>query len=111
MRLLSGAKEKKTVITIPEVKEILEKVDHEELDQLQKRTLDYLQKFSKTSADEARTIRKALVSDCGLTEEESCELVNSMPASIEELRLFTSGWKKLILTETAEKILKLLSQK
>lgn len=108
---LPETKEKKTVITIPEVKEILEKVDPEDLDQLQKRTLDYLQKFSKASADDARRIRKALVSDCGLTEEESCELVNSMPQSIEELRLFTSGWKKLILTETAEKILKLLSGK
>jgi len=111
MIFLSAAKEKKTVLTIPEVKEILEKVDPEELDQLQKRTLDYLLKFSKIPADDARKIRKALVSDCGLTEEESCELVNSMPSSIEELRLFTSGWKKLILTETAEKILKLLSRK
>ncbi|MFQ6010926.1 MAG: RNA polymerase Rpb4 [Nitrososphaerales archaeon] len=108
---MSEVKEKKTVVTIPEVKEILEKVDSDDLDQLQKRTLDYLLKFSKTSGSEAKSIRKALVKDCGLTEEEAAELVNSMPTSIEELRVFTSGWKKLILTETAEKILKLLAGK
>jgi hypothetical protein len=31
-----------------------------------------------------------------------------MPISIEELRAFTYGWKKLILTETLEKMLSIL---
>jgi len=31
-----------------------------------------------------------------------------MPKSIEELRTFTSGWRKLLPTETLEKILKIL---
>lgn len=108
---MSEPKEKKIVMTIPEVKDILQKVDPDSLDQLQKRTLDYLMKFSKVSGDEAKSMKEALVSDCGLTEAEACELVNAMPTSIEELRIFTTGWKKLILTEIVEKILKILSKK
>jgi DNA-directed RNA polymerase subunit F len=39
------------------------------------------------------------------------ELVNIMPKSLEELRTFTSGWRKLLSTETLEKILKILHPK
>jgi DNA-directed RNA polymerase subunit F len=31
-----------------------------------------------------------------------------MPKSIEELRTFTAGWRKLLPTETLEKMLKIL---
>jgi hypothetical protein len=31
-----------------------------------------------------------------------------LPSSIEELRAFTFGWKKLILTDTLEKMLNIL---
>jgi DNA-directed RNA polymerase subunit F len=33
-----------------------------------------------------------------------------MPTSIEELRAFTFGWKKLILTDTLNKILDILNK-
>jgi DNA-directed RNA polymerase subunit F len=36
------------------------------------------------------------------------EIVNAMPGSIEELRAFTFGWKKLILTDTLEKMSNIL---
>ncbi|HYY70891.1 MAG TPA: hypothetical protein VE595_00645 [Nitrososphaeraceae archaeon] len=42
---------KKEVISIPEVKEILEKVETEEMDQIQRWTYDYVAKFAKTSSD------------------------------------------------------------
>ena len=44
-------------------------------------------------------------------EEEAVELVNILPKSLEELRSFTFGWKKLILTNTLEKMLEILKQK
>ncbi len=96
------------VLSIPEAAEILQKMDLSKADQLQKRTLDYVSKFSKVSAEKARKIRRELEQECGLTEEESAEVVNVMPKSIEELRTFTSGWRKLLPTETLEKILKIL---
>jgi hypothetical protein len=33
-----------------------------------------------------------------------------MPKSVEEIRVFTSGWKKLLSTEVVEKIIKILSE-
>jgi DNA-directed RNA polymerase subunit F len=51
---------------------------------------------------------RQLVDECDLTEEEAVEVVNIMPTSLEELRAFTFGWKKLILSETLEKMLNIL---
>ena len=103
-----GSLKKARIITVPEAKEILSKVDPEQTDQIQKRTSDYLMKFSKIEPDRAKKIRKELVDNCGLTAEEATELVNIMPKSQEELRVFTSGWRKLIPAVTVEKILKFL---
>ncbi len=104
-------KAEKKLLTIPEAHQILQKLDVEKADQIQKRTLDYTTKFSKAQADAAKKLRKELETDCGLSEEEAVELVNIMPKSVEELRTFTSGWRKLLSTETLEKILKILHSK
>ena len=104
-------KSDKKILTIPEANQILQKIDVEKADQIQKRTLDYTTKFSKAQADAAKKLRKELGSEAGLSDEEAVELVNIMPKSIEELRTFTSGWRKLLSTETLEKILKILHSK
>ena len=104
-------KTEKKLLTIPEANQILSKIDMEKADQIQKRTLDYTTKFAKAQTDSARKVRKELETECGLSEEEAVELVNIMPKSIEELRTFTSGWRKLLSTETLEKILKILRPK
>jgi len=104
-------KTEKKLLTIPEANQILSKIDLEKADQIQKRTLDYTTKFSKVQADSAKKLRKELEVECGLSEEEAVELVNIMPKSVEELRTFTSGWRKLLSTETLEKILKILRPK
>jgi DNA-directed RNA polymerase subunit F len=104
-------KPNKKLLSIPEANQILQKIDVEKADQIQKRTLDYTTKFSKSQADAAKKLRKELESEAGLSEEEAVELVNISPKSIEELRTFTSGWRKLLSTETLEKILKILHPK
>lgn len=96
---------KKEVMSLPEVKEILEKVKTEEMDQIQRWTYDYVNKFSKISRKQAQKLVSELVTQCGLTEEEAVEVVNILPSSLEEIRAFTFGWKKLILTSTSESIL------
>ncbi|HXW36678.1 MAG TPA: RNA polymerase Rpb4 [Nitrososphaerales archaeon] len=107
---MSG-KANKRVLTIPEANQILQKIDLEKADQIQKRTLDYTSKFSKATPEGAKKIRKQIQEECGLTEEEAVEVVNIMPKTIEELRTFTSGWRKLLPTETLDKILKILHSK
>jgi DNA-directed RNA polymerase subunit F len=104
---VSEPRERK-LLTLSEAHQILEKIDVEKADQIQKRTLDYAAKFAKISAESAKKLRKQLETECGLSTEEAVEVINIMPKSIEELRTFTAGWRKLLPTETLEKMLKIL---
>lgn len=99
---------KKEIITLSEVKKILETIPAEEMDQIQRWTYDYSKKFSKVDYDLAKVMLEQLIAEGDLTNEESVELMNVMPKSIEELRAFTFGWKKLIVTEKLEKIKSIL---
>ena len=105
---MMSEKVSKKLLTISEAHQILQKIDVEKADQIQKRTLDYASKFAKATPESAKKLRKELETECGLSAEEAVEVVNVMPKSIEELRTFTSGWRKLLPTETLEKILKIL---
>ena len=101
---------KKQAISISEVKEILEKEDPESMDQIQRWTYDYVSKFVNLDPKKAKKMKQELVKDCELTEEEAVEIVNIQPTTLAELRSFTFGWKKLILAETLEKILKIIKE-
>ena len=100
--------QKKQAISLSEVKEILGKVDVEEMDQIQRWTYDYVSKFVSVDVKVAKNMKKQLIKECELTEDEAVEIVNIRPTSMAELRSFTFGWKKLILAETLEKILKII---
>ena len=80
------------------------------MDQIQRWTYDYLSKFSKIDAKTAKKMKQELVKECELTEEEAVEIINIMPTTLAELRSFTFGWKKLILAETLEKMLKIIKE-
>lgn len=102
---------KKQAISLSEVKEILSKVDSEDMDQIQRWTYDYVSKFAPIDPKEARDMKRRLVKECELTEEEAVEIVNIRPTSMAELRSFTFGWKKLILAETLERMLGIIKGK
>ena len=101
---------KKRMISLPEVKEILSEGNLEEMDQIQRWTFDYASKFAKIEPKAAKKMKQEITSKCGLTEEEAVEIINILPKSLPELRSFTFGWKKLILSETLEKILKIIHE-
>ena len=101
---------KKQAVSLSEVKEILGNVDVEEMDQIQRWTFDYVSKFVAIDPQEAKEMKKRLVKECELTEDEAVEIVNIRPTSLAELRSFTFGWKKLILAETLEKMLKIIKE-
>ena len=92
-------------LLMAQVKDILGTVKPDDMDQIQRWTADYVTKFAKVEGKAAQKMFKKLVDDCDLTQEEAAEVINIMPTSLEELRAFTLGWKKLILTETLEKML------
>ena len=101
---------KKRMISLPEVKEILSETSLESMDQIQRWTFDYVSKFAKIEPKAAKKMKLALINQCDLTEEEAVEIVNILPKSLPELRSFTFGWKKLILSETLKKILKIIDE-
>ena len=101
---------KKQMLSLPEVKEILSKSDLESMDQIQRWTHDYVSKFSKVEPKAAKKMKSDLINQCSLTEEEAVEIINILPRSLPELRSFTFGWKKLILSDTLVKILKIIDE-
>ena len=101
---------KKRMISLPEVKEVLSGCNIESMDQIQRWTHDYVSKFGKIEPKAAKKMKHDLTNQCGLTEEEAVEIINILPKSLPELRSFTFGWKKLILSETLKKILKIIDE-
>ncbi|MFP3985320.1 MAG: RNA polymerase Rpb4 [Candidatus Bathyarchaeia archaeon] len=101
-------KEKK--LTVPEVKALLEKVGEENLDQFQRRAMDYAAKFAKVEPKTAKEFVKILMEESQLEEDEAVQIANCMPESIEEIRVFLGGGRKIVETEKLEEILTLLNQ-
>jgi len=100
---------KERPITIPEVKERLERLGEEKLDQFQRRTLDYASKFSKVDPPACEELVNNLVTQFGLEEGEAVQIVNCMPESVEEIRVFLAGGRKIVETSKIEAILTFLN--
>ncbi len=101
---------KEQIVTVPQVKETLESIGEERLDQLQRRSLDYATKFTKTDSQEIEKFLNILREKFELEEEEAVQIVNAMPESIQELRVFLAGGRKIIETSKLEKILAFLNK-
>ena len=97
-------------LTLPQVKKTMDSIGEENLDQLQRRTFDYVSKFAKVDAETSEKLMQKLVADFGLEEVEAIEIINCMPKSIEELRVFLAGGRKIIETSKLEAIIKLLDE-
>jgi DNA-directed RNA polymerase subunit F len=97
-------------LTLPNVKKTLDSIGEENLDQLQRRTLDYVAKFAKVDADAADKIVVKLVSEFGLDEDEVVQVVNCMPRTVDELRVFLAGGRKIIDVSTLKAIIGLLDE-
>jgi DNA-directed RNA polymerase subunit F len=101
---------KERIVTVPEVKEALESIGEERLDQFQRRSLDYATKFAKVEPENVDLIVKELVENFEVDEEEAVQIVNAMPESIQEIRVFLAGGRKIIETSKLEKILVFLNK-
>lgn len=99
---------KTQTITVPQVKAILETLGEEQLDQFQRRSLDYASKFSKVDPQKSEKLARELVEKFELDEEEAVQIVNCMPESIEEIRVFLAGGRRIVETSKLEAILSVL---
>ena len=101
---------KERTIAVPQVKEALESIGEERLDQFQRRSLDYATKFAKINPDIVDAVVKEFVEQFEVAEEEAVQIINAMPESIQELRVFLAGGRKIIETSKLEKILNFLNK-
>ncbi|MDR2719545.1 MAG: RNA polymerase Rpb4 [Nitrososphaerota archaeon] len=99
-----------TRLTLPQVKKMLESIGEENLDQFQRRTLDYVGKFTKITPDKAEEILVLLVEEYEIDEVEAVQIINCMPETVDELRVFLAGGRKLVEPQKLEKIVSLLNE-
>lgn len=97
-------------LSLPQVKKIMEAMGKENIDQLQRRTFDYVSKFSKFEAEDAEELMKKLAAEFGLDEVEAVQVINCAPKSIEELRVFLAGGRKIIETAKLEAMVALINE-
>jgi len=97
-------------LSLPQVKQVLESVGEENLDQFQRRTLDYVSKFTKAEPAVAEMLLEKLVKEFGLDEDEAVQIVNCMPETVDELRIFLAGGRKIIEVQKIAAIVELLNE-
>ena len=101
---------KEQTITVPQVKEALDSIGEERLDQFQRRSLDYATKFSKVEPSQVDSLIKKIVEEFELDEESAVQIINAMPESVYEIRVFLAGGRKIIESSKLEKILDFLNE-
>ena len=105
-------------LTVPQVKKILETIGEENLDQFQRRpqarvgvggiiTGHYVKKFAKVEPEKAEDLLQTLIKDYDLNEAEAVQIINCMPETVDELRVFLAGGKKIIETSKLNTIVEL----
>jgi DNA-directed RNA polymerase subunit F len=97
-------------LTLPQVKKVLESIGEENLDQFQRRTLDYVSKFSKAEPEKAEELLQKLVKDYELDEAEAVQIINCMPETVDELRVFLAGGKKIIDAQKLSQIVEMMKE-
>ena len=103
-------RESESRLTLPQVKKVLDSIGEENLDQFQRRTLDYVSKFSKVTPEKAEELLQKLVKEYELDEAEAVQILNCLPETVDELRVFLSGGKKIIETQKLSQIVELLNE-
>ena len=95
-------------LALPQVKKVLEAIGEENLDQFQRRTLDYVNKFSKLDVKVTEKLLEKLMKEFDLDEAEAVQVVNCMPETRDELRVFLASGRKIIETAKLDAIIALL---
>ncbi len=95
-------------LTLPQVKTLMKGLDRE-LSQFQRKTLDYVTTFSKLSAKNSEKLVEKLMKSFGIDVLEAVQIVNCMPETTEELRVFMPR-HRVIEAEKLKQMLGLLDE-
>jgi DNA-directed RNA polymerase subunit F len=93
-------------VTVADARKVLEKAKQEELGEFQRRTLDYTTKFSRLPGSDASKLVDALVSQFKLERSDAIQIVNCMPATMEELRAILAVKGRVIPVGQLDDVLK-----
>lgn len=97
-------------ITLAEALELLEKRMNEgELNENQKKMLEYLRKFSKIDSDKAKKLVERLTTELNIPRSDAVQIVNMMPTNLEELRNIIQS-DRYYTTEELQRILKVIRE-
>lgn len=95
-------------ITISEAKGLMDKI--ETPSQFQVRTKEYVDKFSKLDPAKAPELLEAFL-ELKIERNDAIQVINCMPSTIEEMRVFfSSGRKRLVATTQLQEMLKMLDK-
>jgi DNA-directed RNA polymerase subunit F len=110
LRTMTKREVSESRLTLPQVKKVLENIGEENLDQFQRRTLDYVGKFSKVDSEKAEELLHTLLKEYEIDEAEAVQIINCMPETVDELRVFLAGGRKIIETSKLHTIVELLNE-
>ena len=101
----------KKPVSLPEVVAIFNKRKKAgELNYLQRIALEHAQRSSKVTGKQAKTLVKKLMAEFELTEPIAISIVNFMPETLDELRVFIQDASRVYTTEEVESMLDLLRE-
>lgn len=101
---------KETLLTLPEVKQLLEERAKEELNYMQRITLDYASKFSKLSVEEARQLVNELISKFDLKMETTVQITNILPDTVHELRVLLTTESKTFTSDELKRMIEVIKK-
>jgi len=101
---------KETLLTLPEVKQLLEERAKEELNYMQRITLDYASKFSKLSVEEAKQLVNELISEFDLKMETAVQITNILPDTVHELRVLLTTEPKTFTSDELKRMMEVIKK-
>lgn len=102
---------KKEPVSLPEVVSIFNKRKKAgELNYLQRIAHEHAQRSSKITGRQAKTLIKKLMTEFELTEMIAIHIVDFMPETIDELRIFLQDTSRVYTTEEVHSMLDLLRE-
>ena len=98
-------------VSLPEVVSIFNKRKKAgELNYLQRIALEHAQRSSKVNSKQSKSLIKKLMNEFELTEQIAISIINFMPETLDELRVFIQDASRVYSTEEVEQMLDLLRE-
>jgi DNA-directed RNA polymerase subunit F len=98
------------IITNSEAKDVLEKVQEEQLGEFQRRTLDFARRFTKLPPETASQLVDELSSKLQLERSDAIQIVNTLPHTVEELRAVLTVKGRFVSTDQLNGILEIMKR-